>query len=660
MKNSTLRNRIIRYVLFSGLLTLLIFTVATYFSQRTRIIRDSRKNALLTVSKVGGEIEGGFNKYAAFDQIIASDEIIREFARSQTDRTISSVEDNPYLYSTMDMFNKIIAVSVEVEDAFIGLENTGNYISPKFKGVYQDQNYDCRTRPWYRDAKNAKKFVPGTMVYDASDSSTSLTGLLPIREEDGTLLGITGVDININFAVNMINAIRFGKGGRGFLVMQDRQLLSFPELGFKIGRYLKNIKDEIKGAQGFTELDSLIWNRDEGSESVEMNGEDYTVFYTTLKSLQWKLGILVPSNEIVAPLNDLLKSSIFYLFLGALIMLAAAYYIANPIIRPMEDLAVRFRDLAGLEGDLTHQIEVKTNDEIGQVSSGFNRFLEKIRSMVSTIKSRTQQIGVSIGQLVMSTNEMNGNAEKIATQTNEIATASKQLAQSISQITQNTKMMEKNIAESGKTISESSGDMEKFIVGADTLVTGVRNISDSLEGLGEYSDKIEGTISFIDDIADRVSLLALNASIEAATAGEHGQGFQVVANEVKNLSDKIFDQTRETKYTLGSLAKLLKKALEDLEDLSTKANQEIAYSQKAKHAIVAMESAINDSNSSILEISAESEQQANSTQLISSSIDEIATNNQSFLKSIQASSQGVEVINKMVVDLQSLIRKFKS
>lgn len=660
MKNTTLRNRIIRYVLFSGLLTLLIFTIATYFSQRTRIIQDSRKNALLTVGKVGCEIEGGFNKYAAFDQIIASDEIIREFARSQTDRTISAVEDNPYLYSTMDMFNKIVAVSPEVEDAFIGLENTGNYISPKFNGVYQDQDYDCRKRPWYEDAKNATKFVPGTMVYDASDSSTSLTGLLPIREENGTLLGITGVDININFAMSMINAIRFGKGGRGFLVMQDRQMLSFPGLGFKIGRYLKNIKKEIKGAKGFADLDSLIWNRDEGSELVEINGEEYTVFYTTLKSLQWKLGILVPSNEIVAPLNDLLKSSIFYLLLGALIMLAAAYYIANPIIRPMEDLAVRFRDLAGLEGDLTHQIKVKTNDEIGQVSSGFNRFLEKIRSMVSTIKSRTQQIGVSIGQLVMSTNEMNSNAEKIATQTNEIATASKELAQSISQITQNTKMMEKNIAESGKTISESSGDMEKFIVGADTLVSGVKNISDSLEGLGEYSDKIEGTISFIDDIADRVSLLALNASIEAATAGEQGQGFQVVANEVKNLSDKIFDQTRETKYTLGSLANLLKKALEDLEDLSTKANQEIAYSQKAKHAIVAMESAINDSNSSILEISAESEQQANSTQLISSSIDEIAANNENFLKSIQASSQGVEVINKMVVDLQSLIKKFKS
>ena len=659
MKDTTLRNRIVRYVLLSGILTLLVFTIALYISQRSRTIRETQHKALLAAENVGTKIQGGFYKYAAYDEVIIFDEVIRQFARTQTDRTIASVHQNPYIYSTLDLFNKLSEISPEIEDVFLGLENTGNYVSVKYT-VYDDQEYDCRERSWYINAAKEDKFVPGTMVYDAGDSSTSLTGLMPMREEDGTLLGIAGIDIDINFAQNLIQNIKFGEKGRGFLVMQDKQIFHFPILDFKIGRYLHHIDKDLPDASGFTALDTLIWQQKNGTHEVIIDGEEYQIFFSTMELLNWKMGILVPTSEIVAPANAILKQSFFYLIFGILLMLGAAYFIANPIIKPMEDLAERFNDLAGMEADLTHEIEVKSSDEIGQVSSGFNRFLNIIRKMVSVMKAKTQQIGVSIQQLVMTTGEMNSNAEKIATQTNEIATATKELAQSIDQINQNTGEMAKAIAGSEETIASSSGDMEKFISGADSLVHGVKNISESLEGLGEFSEKIEGTISFIDGIADRVSLLALNASIEAATAGTHGQGFQVVANEIKNLSNKIFDQTKEIKSNLESLALVIGNVKSELDSLSNVANKEIAYSQKAKRAIVAMEVAISETNTSIKEISSEAQEQSNSTQLISSSIEEIAANNEKFLDSIMESNDNVEEINQMVVKLQDLVAKLKS
>ena len=659
MVKSTLRSKIILYVLLSGLLTLVIFTIAMYLSERTRTIDDTDNTALMTVEKVGSEMQGGFYKYAAYDEIVAFDEVVRQFARTQTDRDLNSVRENPYFYSTIDLFTKLRDISPEVVDVFFGIENTGNYVSVKH-GVYPDQDYDCRKRAWYSDASKATKFVPGTMQHDAGDSTVNVTGLMPMREDDGTLLGIAGVDISIDFALDLVSNVRFGNEGRAFLIMQDKQVLHFPMLDFKVGRYVKTFNEDLNNASGFDELDTLIWQQEKGIANVVVNGDEYKVYWSTMDLLNWKLGLLVPISEIMAPANEVLKQSAIYLIFGMLLMLVASYYIANPIIKPMRDLAGRFQDLAGAEGDLTYELKVTSNDEIGQVSTGFNRFLEKIRLMVETTKTNTRKIEISIRKLANTSFEMNSNAEKISNQTNEIATAAKQLTQSIDQITINSREMEKAISVSEETITASSGDMEKFIAGADSLVDGVRNVSASLAGLDQFSEKIEGTILFIDDIADRVSLLALNASIEAAAAGDHGKGFQVVANEVKNLSNKIFDQTREIKYNLSSLVKVLNEVKGDLEALSTLANEEISHSQKAKNAIVAMESSITESSVSIREISSQAQEQSNSTQLISTSIEDIAASNEHFLISISESTKGVEDINTMAQDLHGLIRKFKS
>jgi len=498
------------------------------------------------------------------------------------------------------------------------------------------------------------------MVYDQGDSSTSLTGLIPIFEgEDSTFLGLVGIDVNLDFSIDLISRIHYGKEGKGFLVMQDEQILYFPGVDFKVGRYIKDLDQDFTDAGGFANLDSMLWKSKNGTIKVTIDDNPYYVFFTTVEFMDWKLGIIIPEGEVLEPANDLLISSIFYLVLGVLLMLGAAYFISAPIIRPMEDLAERFEALSDLDGDLTRKIRIRSNDEIGKVSSAFNRFIGKIRGMVAVIKTRTKNIAEAVGHLVVSSSEMSTSAEKIASQTNEIATAAKELSQSIGQITYNAKQMESSITDSQKSITASGNDIEKFIGGADHLVKGVNEISDSLQGLGEFSEKIEGTITFIDDIADRVSLLALNASIEAATAGEHGKGFQVVANEVKNLSEKIFGQTSEIKNSLGKLADIVLGVQKDLENLSSLANDEVGYSKKAKDGILAMEKAITDSHTSILEISSEAEQQASSTELISSSIDDITHRNKAFLGTLQESNKGIESINQMIVDLQDQIKNLK-
>jgi methyl-accepting chemotaxis protein len=659
MKIKTLKAKIVIYVLISGLLALLIFTIASYIKQRDRILSTVREVALEIVDKTAAKVESGYYRYETLNIYIIHHQNLINLAKTQKSRDVESVKRNKYYEPVLGFFRKIIKSFPEISDVFIGLENTGNYVSVKY-GVYDDITYDCRIRPWYVNARNADGFVPGTMVYDAGDSSTSLTCLIPLRDENKKLLGIVGLDTQLDITLDLIKSIHYGENGRGFLVMQDKQMLYFPGLDFKIGRYLKDIDEEIPNTRGFAELDTLIWRNNTGSYTVTMRGRKYYVFYSSLKLLNWKLGIVIPEDEILAPAREVLTSSIFYFLLGLLLMLAASYFIANPVIRPMEELAERFEELSSREGDLTRKLRVREDNEIGKVSAGFNVFIENLRKAISLTKEKTSMIAAAIGQLVVSSNEMSENADKIASQTNEIATAAKELSQSIGQITRNARNMEKAISQSEADIENSSSDVEKFIAGADNLVEGVHTISESLTGLGEFTEKIEGTITFIDDIADRVSLLALNASIEAATAGEHGKGFQVVANEVKNLSDKIFGQTTDIKNNLGQLAKIIGDVQNDLQNLSNLANEEIEHSQKARSGILSMEKAIKDSHGSIMEISSEAGQQASSTELISMSIDDIAERNRKFLSSIKDAIIGIETISKMIMELQEQFKRMKT
>jgi methyl-accepting chemotaxis protein len=658
MNKNTIRNRILIYVIASGSLTLFLYSLANYFSQRQQVETSLRELALLTTENLGLQIQADFYQYKTMAEVLAAKEDVIAFVRGQKDRRISAVRRNPRLPLVLAHFAEARQQMPEAFDIFLGLSNTGNYISLKYE-VYDDQAYDCRQRDWYINAENATGFVAGTIGYDYGDSSTSVNCMYPLRIDD-QLYALLGIDIRTDFVREKIETLRFGQSGRAFLVMQDKQLFAFPGLDFAIGRYVENLDTLLTGASGFASLSESLWQNPEGTASVLIDGESHHVFYSSLGLLNWKLGIIVPDSEIMQPLHDLVWRVLLFFVIGLALMFAAAYIIARPIVKPVTELAERFDVLARSEGDLTQQLNVRSQGELGHLAAGFNAFLANIREIVQTIKYRTKNIDNSMLEVLEGSEAMHGNANKVSRQTSEIASATKELSQSIKQITANAKAMEQSISESAQAVASSSDDIERFIAGADDLVSNVQRISEALSGLGKFSEEIQATIAFIDDIADRVSLLALNASIEAASAGEHGYGFQVVANEVKGLSEKIFDQTSDTKKALRSLVTAISETQLSLSQLSDKAGAEVEHSQKAKEAITAMEAAIENANSSILEISSEAEEQANSTEMISRSIEDIAQNNRGFIDSIKSMDGNMKNIEKMVNELRQQIDKFNS
>ncbi len=205
--------------------------------------------------------------------------------------------------------------------------------------------------------------------------------------------------------------------------------------------------------------------------------------------------------------------------------------IARSIVQPLRKLQDATADLAEGEGDLTQTLEVKQKDEIGNIATFFNSFLEKLKQTMIHINTNGEQVEALAGQLYQSSNSLSDGVTSQAAAIEEISTSIKEISDQIQNNAQSTERVKK-IAFQSKSYSEENKHH-------------LENMVRAMEKIDESSNNISRIIQSIDDIAFQTNLLALNASVEAARAGVHGKGFAVVAEEVRNLSQKTTQAANE-------------------------------------------------------------------------------------------------------------------
>ncbi len=296
--------------------------------------------------------------------------------------------------------------------------------------------------------------------------------------------------------------------------------------------------------------------------------------------------------------SSIIASAIFGLFLAIISFL----YSMRAIVKPIRDIAQRLSRIGEEGGDLTQRLDVRGHDEIAGLSSGFNRFMDKIGEIIDTVKQSSSQVHHSAGELSSITALASDGASQqslknsaIATAVEEMSTSAEQIAESAASAAQETSNADSS-AQQGKSIVSQS------IKGIQTLSDEVSAAAQVINNLEQEADSIGSVLDVIRSIAEQTNLLALNAAIEAARAGEQGRGFAVVADEVRTLASRTQQSTEEIQAMIESLQGGTKQAVAEMDKSCKQAEttvQRAIEAGKSLDEIVSAVTQINETNNQI-------------------------------------------------------------
>lgn len=437
-------------------------------------------------------------------------------------------------------------------DSYVGFEDGGMiWGSEKQRPV----GYDPRTRPWYKKAKESKKVAITDAYMGATNNILMITIMAPIFNEENIFVGVIGTDIALDTLTQAIGHINF-KGGYG--VLQDTK-----------GIIIAHPKKELLGkdlGEVLPELTHQFGSKQEGLFSYHFNGVEKLYAFKVASQSGWRVAMAFDQSSAYSFLNAQMGELFlmgFFMLIGSIVVMVL---FIKRLLKPLDRLGHVVYELSSTQGDLRQRLESQSHDEFGKVSSGINEFIEKLHVIVKNskvISSENASISEELSQTALEV-VRNMNAEsKIIAQTKEEGVT---LTYAIDNAVVKAKISQDILQKTQNTISLVKAKVEKLENTMQITASKEQELSQRLGHVSQNAIEVKDVLNIIKDIADQTNLLALNAAIEAARAGEHGRGFAVVADEVRKLAERTQKSLVEIDATINVVVQSIMEANADIAD----------------------------------------------------------------------------------------------
>lgn len=616
-------------------IALLMFLSLTIFGYISYV--DTKKSS---VTQVEASIQIASNSLTDYiDLWIASKkDVVEAAARSLS--SASSLSDEELKERLKELTKTLKGL-----DSFIGFENKRMVYGTNISIA---TDFDPRTRPWYISAKESKKVGASDAYISASSKKYVIAIMAPVFDKE-TLIGVVATTMDLDALFKMIEDINFN-GGYGLLLDTKGKIIAHPNKEL-IGKELSSLLPELhqKTTQQKEAIISYTFNNLEKIFAFKRSDETgWTPAITFDKEAAYTF--------LAQQTKELFSIGVVMLILSIGIMIV----LIKKLLMPLDNLNTVVQELSSSEGDLRQRLHVKQNDEFGQVSKNINTFVEKLHEIVKKSKTISNENASISEELSRTAMEVVKNADiesKIVENTKQEGLA---LTESIENSVEKAKISHVILQQTQTDIINVKTKVECLEVTMQATAAKEQNLAERLNTVSHNANEVKDVLNIIRDIADQTNLLALNAAIEAARAGEHGRGFAVVADEVRKLAER-------TQKSLVEIDATINVVVQSIID----ANTDIAHNAKEVNALATISIELQEEMNAIASIIHTTTDDTNVTvksfmetatkiKQIVSEIEKINFISKENVTSIDNVSQASEHLHVMTENLNNELGKFKS